>query len=380
MKRILVITTSYFPFNGGQEIGLKRIIDTISSRQAGYQFFVLTPQYHKKQKQLEDIEGIHVYRYNSCLIRYYSKIVPDSVNMMVHMFYGFLFIDQYIKEIRPDFAIVYFLLPSAFPAIYYLRKHCIPHFLFLGGSDVGNRNKLIKRTNKYIFKDISRIITTSKSIQETITQDYRLCDDLFINIPYGINLEEYRLAPKVWGRGVRILCVQRLVASKGTRYLIQAVGKIVKRGINNFQVDVVGDGYERERLEALVTDLRLNGVVHFHGEMKSEKVIKFYENSQIFVFPTLNEGFGIVLLEAMATGNIILASNCSSIPEIIMNNHSGVLFAPADAEDLADKLEAVLTDINGFSLMALNAAQDVRRYDLSVVSDELVQVIEEQSR
>lgn len=378
MKRILVITTSYFPFNGGQEIGLKRIIDSISSRHAGYQFFILTPQYHKKQKQVEEIEGIQVYRYNSCLVRYYSKIVPDSLNMMVHILYGFLFIEHYIKDINPDLVIVYFLLPSAFPAVYYLRKHRIPHFLFLGGSDVRNKSKLIKGTNKYIFKDISRIVTTSKSIQKTITQNYSLRDDLFLNIPYGINLEEFRLAPKEWGRSVRILCVQRLVESKGTRYLVQAVGKIVERGINSFQVDIVGDGYERENLERLIKELSLNGVVHFHGNLKNEEVRKYYENSQIFVFPTLNEGFGIVLLEAMATGNIILASNCSSIPEIITNNRSGVLFAPADAEDLADKLEAVLTDLNSYSRMALTAAQDVRRYDLSIISDRLIQVIEEQ--
>lgn len=378
MKRILVITTSYFPSNGGQEIGLKRILNSISSRHAGYQFFILTPQYHKTQKQLEEIEGVQVYRYNSCLIRYYSSIVPDSLNMMLHMLYGFLFIGRYIKEIKPDLAVVYFLLPSAFPAVFYLRKHRIPHFLFLGGSDVRNKNKLLKCTNKYVFKDMSRIVTTSKSIQRAVTEDYELRDGLFLNIPYGINLEEYGPARKERGPAVRVLCVQRLVESKGTRYLIEAVSRVLRRGISNFQVDIVGDGGEREKLEQLVGDLNLNGVVHFHGNLDNEKVRNYYEQSQVFVFPTLSEGFGIVLLEAMATANIILASNCSSIPEIIRDNHSGILFEPADVEDLALKLEAVLTNLDGYSRLARNASEDVRRYDLSIVGDSLVRVIEEQ--
>lgn len=378
MKRILVITTSYFPFNGGQEIGLKRIIDTVSQKNSDYQFTILTPQYHKEHQQIEEIEGVRVHRYNSCLIRYPSKIVPGILNVMVHMLYGFMFMERYIKEINPDFVIVYFLLPSAFPAVFHLRKHQLPHLLFLGGSDVGNRNKFIKWSNKYIFRKISRIVTTSKSIQKNVMRDYNLSEDLFVNIPYGINLEDYRVAPKMWGHCVRILCVQRLVESKGTRYLIEAVDRIVKRGINNFQVDIVGDGYERERLKELVSNLDLNEVVHFYGEVKNEELPSFYERSQIFVFPTLNEGFGIVLLEAMATGNIILASNCSSIPEIITNNRNGVLFESANSIDLAEKLEEVLSGLKDYSQMALNAAQDVGQYDLSIVSDKLVRVIEEE--
>lgn len=128
--------------------------------------------------------------------------------------------------------------------------------------------------------------------------------------------------------------VGRLVPIKDHQTLLKAAGLLSKNGID-VHVLLVGSGPERERLQALAANT-LEGRVHFAGD--SSRVPEMLNAMDVFVLPSLNEGMSNTLLEAMACGLLVLATNVGGNPEIVEDNISGCLFTPGDTAWLANKL------------------------------------------
>lgn len=374
MKRIVVVSTSFLPIVGGQELGLLNLLEGVACSTAEYSFYILTPRYNRNHLKTERIRRIRILRYNSCLIRYPSWLLPTVVNTMLHVIYGFLFIRPYLRRINPDFVIVYFLVPSAPPAIYHIKSLGLRHLLFLGGSDVRLKTWPISSFNRWALLESPSIITTSEELKNVVVDQHRVPPTRFSKIPYSIRLDKYPILEKSWGHRVRLLTVHRLVKSKGTRTLIEAIHLLKIRGIEAY-ADIVGDGPERADLEQLTTSLGVQQQIVFRGELENSVVKQFYGRSQIFVLPSVDEGFGIVLLEAMASGNIIVAARSGAIPEILADGLTGLLVTPLDSLDLANTLERVLRDMPAHSQLARNARDEVRKYDQALIGNRLRQVL-----
>lgn len=353
-------------------MGVKRLLKGIKDNSGDYELCILTPRFHPTHPAFELEDGVKIFRYNSCLLKYPSRLFPEAFNLIMHMFYGLVFMGRYIKKINPDFVLINFLLPSAFPATYHLSRHNIPALLFLAGNDIHNANWLIKRTNRYVFKHVKGVITASEFVRTTIQTAYARNGLNVEVIPYGLDIAEYWCGPKPSRRQIKILCVQRLVKIKGTEYLIKALAQVASEGVSNFVVDIVGDGEERYDLERLAATLGVKTRVNFHGNIENDQIKAFYEDSDLFVLPTLTEPFGIVLLEAMATNNIIIASRCGGIPEIITHERNGILCEPGNVHELSSTLRLVLANIQQFKPLAANAQRDVAKYDQPLIAKRIV--------
>jgi sugar transferase (PEP-CTERM/EpsH1 system associated) len=134
--------------------------------------------------------------------------------------------------------------------------------------------------------------------------------------------------------------VGRLVPIKDHQTLLKAAGMLSAKGID-VRVLLVGSGPERERLQATAASA-LEGRVCFAGD--SDRVPELLNAMDVFVLPSLREGMSNTLLEAMACGLPVLASNVGGNPEIIENNLNGSLFAPGDVEWLANKLQLLASN------------------------------------
>ncbi len=134
--------------------------------------------------------------------------------------------------------------------------------------------------------------------------------------------------------------VGRLVPIKDHQTLLKAAALLSGSGID-LRVLLVGSGPERERLQSRATGT-LEGRVCFAGD--SKRVPELLNAMDVFVLPSLNEGMSNTLLEAMACGLPVLATNVGGNPEIVENNLSGCLFTPGDAKWLADKLKLLARD------------------------------------
>jgi glycosyltransferase involved in cell wall biosynthesis len=139
----------------------------------------------------------------------------------------------------------------------------------------------------------------------------------------------------------RVLTVARLVAAKGIDVLLDALGRLERRGVP-VDADVVGDGPDRERLAARARELGLDGRVRLVGAASQEHVRELLAGATVFCLPSFSEGVPVVLMEAMAAGLPVVATGITGVPELVEEGRSGVLVPPGRADLLADALERVL--------------------------------------
>ena len=144
-------------------------------------------------------------------------------------------------------------------------------------------------------------------------------------------------------REIKILFVGRLEKQKSVATLLRAMHQLKQEQVNSeYSLTIVGDGSKRQEIEKLSKKLNIDDRVNFKGKLAS--LDQIYNESHIFVLPSIWEGFGIVLLEAFRSKLAVVASNIEGPAELIQNNESGMLFEPKNALDLAQKMKSLLND------------------------------------
>jgi len=138
-----------------------------------------------------------------------------------------------------------------------------------------------------------------------------------------------------------LLFVGRQIPRKGIPFLLQALAHLRDRR-NDFVLDIVGDGPKRIEYEAMANQLGLADVVRFHGQLQTkQEVVEFMKQCDFFVLPSLFENFGVVLIEAMACGKPVIATNIGG-PNEVVTDEVGCLVPPGDAEALARAVDYML--------------------------------------
>ncbi|MFH0942515.1 MAG: glycosyltransferase family 4 protein [Chloroflexota bacterium] len=167
-------------------------------------------------------------------------------------------------------------------------------------------------------------------------------------IPNGVDLTHFSrdVAPiGQFGDGkINILFVGRLEKRKGLNYLLEAYRQ-VKREVPECRLIVVGPGTRlRHKYEKTVAREDIKDVV-FIGQVSHDELPRYYQTADVFCAPATNrESFGIILLEAMALGKPIVASNIEGYASVLTNGKEGLLAPPRDAKGLAESLMTLLTD------------------------------------
>ena len=158
-----------------------------------------------------------------------------------------------------------------------------------------------------------------------------------VTIYNGVNIEHFSSSESCKDEHLfRIIYVGRLIEEKGVSNLLQALAKVKF----NYSLTIVGDGGYSNQLKKLAKELKLEDKVSFVGTQWN--VHEWLKKADLFIHPCLwNEGFGITLIEAMASGVPCIAYNRGAIPEIIQDNVNGFLVDECTVEDLATRIETV---------------------------------------
>lgn len=151
----------------------------------------------------------------------------------------------------------------------------------------------------------------------------------------------------------------RLVPLKGIHIMIQALAKLVLAG-HPVRLQIAGDGPEGSSLRQQVHALRMDAHIEFIGWLPDLTAIR--ENWDLAVLPSLEEGFGMSALEAMAIGRAALVSHVGGLPELIDNNVNGMLVAPGDADSLASAIVKVIADRQLLASMGISAWEKARSH------------------
>ena len=193
------------------------------------------------------------------------------------------------------------------------------------------------------FQD--RIITISDALLHWLVKVEGLRPEKLSTIHYALERDRFRpsvsadlsleVSPPVIGT------ISRLIHQKGIHVLLKAFAACNKTHPSSSLV-VIGDGPERSNLENLARKLGLGNRVHFLGHRADAH--RILPQFNIFAFPSFGEGFGLVLLEAMACSKPVVASDVMSIPEIVQQGKSGLLVPAQDVSALAEALDTLIED------------------------------------
>ena len=166
----------------------------------------------------------------------------------------------------------------------------------------------------------------------------------------GVDVSVFRprTAPRAGGP-FNVVCIGTLHEVKGQRHLIEACALAIGRGVD-LRCVLVGDGEDRAALEARVAELGIGHAVSLAGALPRDEVLRIVADADVVVAPSVptaqgkREGIPVVLMEAMACGLPVVASDLSGIPELVTDGADGVLVPPGDATALADALVLLAAD------------------------------------
>lgn len=139
--------------------------------------------------------------------------------------------------------------------------------------------------------------------------------------------------------GCRFLFVGQLIHRKGVDLLLRAVSRLPESG---WSLDLIGDGADRESLQAFVVAHGLSGSVRFCGNQSNAVVLAALQSADVLILPSRWDGWGAVVNEALMLGTPVIVSDACGAASLIVNNACGTVFRRADHKDLYQALQAVL--------------------------------------
>jgi glycosyltransferase involved in cell wall biosynthesis len=221
----------------------------------------------------------------------------------------------------------------------------IKSIIYRRGSAIPIRNSMF---NRFLFKRvITNVLVNSEETKRTIlANNSTLFPESKIKIIYnGVDINTFNALtynPIYTRQSDEIVLgnLARLSKQKGQHYLIRIAHELKKRNVN-FKMLIGGDGELKENLEAQVVELGLEKEVQFLGFISNVK--SFLSSIDIFVFPSIWEGFGFSIVEAKLMRKPVVAFNISSNPEVIQDNIDGMLIEPFQEDSM---VEAILTLVN----------------------------------
>lgn len=156
-----------------------------------------------------------------------------------------------------------------------------------------------------------------------------------------------------------ILNVGRLDEKKGLKFLVEAMPQILQK-FPKTKLLLVGGGDFKSELEDKIKELKLEKSVLLLGLKRIDEVQNIYQNSDIFVFPTLTEALSNVLLESMLNGLPVIATNTGGNPEVIENEKSGILIPLEAPKAISDNVCELLANPEKMEKLSQNAQKRVR--------------------
>ena len=220
------------------------------------------------------------------------------------------------------------------------------------------------------------VITTSRYAAGRLQDLYGLTQMPRI-VPEAIDLagwrERFARNPAAPDPGkFTLLSVCRFYPRKRPELLLEAAARLRGR-IPELEVRIVGGGPEAARLRRIWRKMRLEATVHWLGDVSEKALAREYQRCDVFALPSVQEGFGIVFLEAMAAGKPIVAARAGAVPEVVAQ---GLLAEPEDAESLAEAIARLHGDrALGRALVESGLCQ-LAQYDAPRVARAFLEVVE----
>lgn len=370
--KIAHIVCSFPPYRGGMGNSVYSYAKVLAER--GHDITVITPDYGGEEEIKKEGFGLMrlkpFFKYgNAALLpQILFRLDPYEVVHLHYPFYGtaeFVILKKIFSKKKIKLIVHYHMDTIAGGVKGFIFKISRLFFLPLA------------------VKYADRVICTSVDYIENsdVAELYEIYHDKFSAVPLGVDAEKFgkvRMpADGAGGNGGKktILFVGGLDKAhyfKGLDILMLAFAKVIDN--NKYNLSIVGNGDLLPQYEKTVDKLGLNGSVDFLTGVSDHDLPDYYQKADVVVLPSINksEAFGLVLLEAMAAGKPVIASNIPGVRSVFKDGYEGLLARSGDADDLAAKLELILENGALAEKMGEAGEKTVReRYTWGKACDEL---------
>lgn len=241
--------------------------------------------------------------------------------------------------------------------------------------------------DRMVFKSYHKVWVTSPFFKDRLRDTHSLSEDRIWLYPNFIMLDKFmNIRRETWNKkwfnqnnsnkSTTLLLISRIVPWKRIDIAIKALGQLD----SNFHMRIVGNSvnpkrtYYEEHVRELTTRLGLQDRVTFVGQLDAEAVSEEYKRADIFLLPSQYEPFGIVLIEAMASGVPIVATRTGGIPYVVGNGRAAALVPPCNVEALVAEVKQLKDNPSRTRRKVLEGLQLAKRYDLREGCDALLQL------
>ena len=257
-----------------------------------------------------------------------------------------------------------------------LTVHAYPKFFEKKGKASG----LLKFLYGIYSRTLGRHTLRSAKVQTAISK-FTLDESIKRGVPKdriklienGIDLDEFKPVPfkefeeryNLGKEDLVILSISRITWHKGYEHALDAISNIIRTAQREIKFVAIGSIEDQNyycNLQRRVRELSLENSVKFTGFISKDMKLQALSRSDIFLAPSLHEGFGLVLLEAMALGKPIVASNCEGFGNLLENMKTGLLVEPASSKEIANAITLLLSDSTLREKLSKNALQSVKKY------------------
>lgn len=275
-------------------------------------------------------------------------------DLLIYFLKAYFFSKKLAKKKKYDLSHSFFTIPCGFISLILKCQLKIPYIISLRGSDVPGYSerflflyKIITPLIRVIWRGSFKVIANSKGLRDLALKTDPKEEIRIIN--NGIDIENFRKSESkknIENKDLfRILCVTRITPRKGVRYLIEAF-KNLSGNNDGISLKIIGDGDEKKELQELVKNLGIQNKVEFTGLVSHEKLPPYFSEADVFVLPSLNEGMSNSMLEALASGLPLVATDTGGTKELLEEGKNGLIVKMKDSRDIAEKINILFEDNN----------------------------------
>ncbi len=274
-------------------------------------------------------------------------------------------------------------LPCGHAALLLSVELGVPYVVSVHGLDAfstkqvsGRAGEWCRRISQRVYRSSRRVICISERVREQVLEGAG--NSCRTSVVYnGVDPELFPPGTESTDERPIILSVGNLIPIKGHDLLIRAVASLAAE-FPTLTLEIIGDGPERGRLQALAQQLHVDDRVRFLGRRSRQQVASAMQQCTLFALPSRYEGLGCVYLEAMASGKPVIGCRGQGIEEVVEHGTNGWLVGPDDVKELRDALSTLLSNTALRRFVASQARQTILdEFTLTHQADHLRRIYQE---
>lgn len=352
--RILVLCYEYPPIGGGGGVGAQQYAEAWAAK--GHEVVVLTSRTRGLPRRATEA-GVQVVRIRALGKK--SRATSTPLSMLAYLLFGAMHLLSHCNKLRRfDVINTHFSLPTGPLGWLAGKVLSLPNVLTIIGGDIydptkrssPHRHFYLRAANRFLINSAEDVIAISSDTRHRAQHYYGITRPIEV-VPYGFRPLHAPDRPRGLGgtnRHYRLISVGRLVKRKGFAFLIEALPRLPQ----DVELLLVGDGPLEAELKQVAARMGVTNRIAWLGYRSREEIYQYLQEAQCFVLPSLHEGLGIVVQEAMYAGLPVVATNNGGQVDLIKNGHNGLLVEPGNVDALVRAINALYHDRASAQAMA----------------------------